>query len=221
MSVQNNSWCRSRGFLRVAASSNPAVNRNLRMKPRKSGYLERWGSPSVCHSAVGHRKFSRSTFAASGACSSPCRQRRLLVPSPRKGHALARRFVGFGSRLPLHRRCVRSPLSSSCRVALRPASCRSGEWVPVLVRRVPLGVSCAVPTPRRVRRLARPAACRGRSLSGAAASSALGAHLPSVSVSRRVTVLPLVARRFVGSAAPTHRSRGAAQEAAQPPQLRR
>jgi hypothetical protein len=30
MKVQDNSWCRSKPLLRVAASSNPAVNRTLR-----------------------------------------------------------------------------------------------------------------------------------------------------------------------------------------------
>ena len=181
------------------------------MKPRSAGHLERWGSPSVRHFAVGHRKFSRRAFGGLGACWSPCRQRRLLVPSPRKGHALALSVAGFGSRLPLARRCVRSPLSSPCRLTFGSVSCQSGEWVPVMRRRVPLGVSCSVPTPRRVCRLARSAARRGGSLSSVAASSSRGAHLFSVSASRRGAVLPLAAFHFVGIAAPTHRSRGAAR----------
>jgi hypothetical protein len=176
----------------------------------------------VSHFASGHRGFPWGAFAASRADSLPCRQRRLFVAPARKGHALALSVAGFGSSLPLARRGVRSPLSSPCRVAFGSVPCRSGEWVPVMGRRVPLDVSYAVPTPRRVRRLARPAACRGGSLSGGAASSSLGAHRLSVSVSRRGAVLPLAARRFVGSVAPTHRSRGrCAMKPRSAPELKR
>jgi hypothetical protein len=85
------------------------------MKPRSAGHLERWGSPSVRHIVFGQHKFSRGAFAASGAYSSPCRQRRLSVPSAWNGHALALSIAAFGSRLPLRRRGVLSPLSSPCR----------------------------------------------------------------------------------------------------------
>jgi hypothetical protein len=178
----------------------------LRDKAAQRRLALRWGSPSVRHFSSGQHEFSCGAFAASGAYSSPCRQRRLLVPSPRKGPALPLRIAAFGSYVPLHRHCVLSPLPSPRPVALGPVPCRSGERVPVMGRRVPRGVSGSVPTPHSVCRLARSVARCGGSLSGAAVSSSLGAHPLSVSVSHRGAVLQLVAPRFVGSAAPTHRS---------------
>ena len=167
---------------------------------------------------------SRSRLVVVGRCavSLPYRQLRLSVSRGRKGHALALPVAAFGSRLPLHRRGVLSSSSFPCRVALGPVPGRPGELVPVMGRRVPLGVSRSVATPCRVSRLARPATCRGGSLSSGAASSSRGAPCLSVSASRRAAGLPLAASRFVGTVAPTHRSRGrCAMKPRSAPELRR
>ena len=173
------------------------------------------------HFALGHRRFSRSAFAGSGACGSPYRQRRLSVPSARKGHILARSVAAFGSRLPLRRRGCLSPFHRLA--AWRSGWCRAGRVSGFRCR----GVGCrsafsalsqrrAACAARLVRRRVAAVRCRV-----GPRSSSSGAPALSASVSRRAAVLPLGASRFVGGVAPTNRSSGPAQKAAQAAQLKR
>jgi hypothetical protein len=191
------------------------------MKPRSAGYVRRWGSPSVRHIAFGHHKFSRSAFAGSGAYSSPCRQRRLLVPLGRNSHAHALPVAAFGSSAPLHRRCVRALHRSPCRVTNGLAAPEFGTSVPVKPPRVPLAGRCSRHAPRRADGCEIVVAC-SKITSARTAASSLAAVSTPVAVSRVVAVSALAAPRFVGCAvAPTHHSSGPAQKAAQAAQFKR
>jgi hypothetical protein len=70
-----------------SAPTTPSTGRAA-IKLRRAGYVERWGSPSVCHCPFADHKISRCASVA--AClSSPYRQRRLLEPLGRNSLALA------------------------------------------------------------------------------------------------------------------------------------
>ncbi len=199
---------------------NPAFEATC-AKSRAGASTPRWGSPSVRHFAVSHHTFSRSVFAVSGACSSPCHQRRLSVPLGRKGPSLALSIGAFGSSALLHRRGVRVLHHSPCRVESRPVAPEFGTSVAVKRPRVPLGGSCLRQVACRVEGCDLAIVGGKVTLSRAAASSLAAASL-SVAVARAGTVSAFAAPRSVCNAtAPTLRSSGPAQKAAQAAQLER
>ena len=172
------------------------------------------------------------------------------MPLARSGHALALSTAGFGSGLPLCRRDVRSvsgAVWSPCRQrrlfswAERNVKASALANVPSIEVAVHAGprkaVSCwgaakaALKVPlagQAPRRLGRGGEGRRPSVAGGEVTPQLAKTLPRVATILHVAVPLLVAKvavvaaRFVGKAtAPTHRSSGPAQKAAQAPQLKR